>query len=101
MGGARAAAPVAKDVLTFLFDRKQAVDRLHALEAEWGGNIAERMAAKAQAWKAAQAPQPPTTAVVPEDPAEAAETVASAAANASVNAIDSDASSAGAQEPVE
>src|SRR5690606_40423807 len=58
MGGARAAAPIAKDVLTFLFDRPQAMTRLHALEAGWGGNINERMATRTAAWKAAQTPQP-------------------------------------------
>lgn len=44
-GGARAAAPVAKDVLTFLYDPQQAMERLEALEASWGGTIAQRMAA--------------------------------------------------------
>lgn len=101
MGGARAAAPVAKDVLTFLFDRKQAMDRLHALEAGWGGDIARRMAAKAEAWKAAHAPQSVVASPVPEDPAQAAENVASAAANASVNAIEPDISNRSAGVPTE
>ncbi len=85
MGGARAAAPVAKDVLTFLFDREQATRRLAELEAGWGGDIATRMASKAAAYNAARAaaraaPPPP----VPEDPAAAASNVVSEAANASV-----------------
>lgn len=101
MGGARAAAPVAKDLLTFLFDRKQAMDRLHALEAGWGGDIAKRMAAKADAWKAAHAPQAVVASPVPEDPAQAAESVASAAANASVNAIEPDISNRNAGVPTE
>ena len=42
MGGARAAAPVAKDVLTFLFDRQLALKNLNALEEQWGGTLAER-----------------------------------------------------------
>ena len=46
MGGARAAAPIAKDVLTFLYDRAQAMASLEALEVGWGGNIEQRMAAK-------------------------------------------------------
>jgi penicillin-binding protein 2 len=44
--GARAAAPIAKDVMTFLFDPTTALERLHALESAWGGTPAERMAAK-------------------------------------------------------
>ena len=44
LGGARAAAPVAKDVLTYLFDRDQAMARLADLETGWGGTLAERTA---------------------------------------------------------
>ncbi|RYY23115.1 MAG: penicillin-binding protein 2 [Sphingomonadales bacterium] len=90
MGGARAAAPIAKDVLTFMFDRPQAMKRLHALEAGWGGNINQRMASRAATWKAEQA-SAAAAAIVPEDPAAAAESVASAATSATVNAIDPDA----------
>ena len=53
MGGARAAAPVAKDALTFLFDRRKALESLHALEEQWGGSLAERTARRAAAVKAA------------------------------------------------
>jgi penicillin-binding protein 2 len=53
MGGARAAAPVAKDVLTYLFDRPAALKRLAELEAGWGGTLAERMARRANAIEAA------------------------------------------------
>jgi penicillin-binding protein 2 len=53
MGGARAAAPVAKDVLTFLFDRKKALQSLAALEEQWGGTLAERNARRDAAIKAA------------------------------------------------
>jgi penicillin-binding protein 2 len=56
LGGARAAAPVAKDVLTWLFDREQAMKSLEALEAGWGGDIATRMAARQAAFMAAQNP---------------------------------------------
>ncbi|MBA4763833.1 penicillin-binding protein 2, partial [Sphingomonas sp.] len=54
MGGARAAAPVAKDVLTWLFDRQKAIDTLAVLEAGWGGDIRTRMAAKEAAFREAQ-----------------------------------------------
>jgi len=59
MGGARAAAPIAKDVLTFLYDREQAMASLEALEAGWGGNIEQRMAAKYTAYQGQSAPPPP------------------------------------------
>jgi penicillin-binding protein 2 len=64
MGGARAAAPVAKDVFTFLYDREQALASLAALEAGWGGTPGERLARRYAAVKAAadgvsSAPVPP------------------------------------------
>jgi len=43
-GGSGAAYPVARDVITFLYDRQKAMQALLPLEAEWGGTIAERMA---------------------------------------------------------
>ncbi len=48
--GARAAAPIARDVLTYLFDPGKAWDTLLTLEKIWGGTAAERMAAKYQAY---------------------------------------------------
>lgn len=53
MGGARAAAPVAKDVLMHLFDPAAAAKRLAELETEWGGTLAERTARRNQAIEAA------------------------------------------------
>jgi len=50
--GARAAAPIAKDVMTFLFDPQKAWDTLLALEKGWGGTPAERMAARYRAYSA-------------------------------------------------
>ena len=61
MGGSRAAAPVAKDVLTYLFDKPKAMEALTALEESWGGDIEERMARRAQAWIAAQQAGTPAT----------------------------------------
>jgi len=55
LGGARAAAPVAKDVLTFLYDRDKAMASLSALEQQWGGTLAERTARRGQAIEAAAA----------------------------------------------
>jgi penicillin-binding protein 2 len=50
--GARAAAPIAKDVMTLLFDPATAWDTLLTLEKGWGGTPAERMAAKYEAFSA-------------------------------------------------
>lgn len=48
--GARAAAPIARDVLTYLFDPGRAWDTLLKMEQEWGGTPMERMAAKYRAY---------------------------------------------------
>ncbi|MFM7029134.1 MAG: penicillin-binding protein 2 [Chakrabartia sp.] len=53
MGGARAAAPVAKSMMTYLFDPPKAMAELAALEENWGGDVNARMARKAAAWQAA------------------------------------------------
>lgn len=52
MGGSRAAAPVARDVLTWLFDKQKAMDALLPMEEAWGGTYAERMARQAEQWDA-------------------------------------------------
>ena len=44
--GASAAAPIARDVMTYLFDPGQAMDTLRAKETEWGGSPQQRMARK-------------------------------------------------------
>ncbi len=50
--GAHAAAPIAKDVMTYLFDPASAWKRLLDLEKQWGGTPSQRMAAKFQAFAA-------------------------------------------------
>lgn len=50
--GARAAAPIARDVMTFLFDPAKAWDTLLAMEKEWGGTPTERLEAKYRAFSA-------------------------------------------------
>jgi penicillin-binding protein 2 len=50
--GASAAAPIAKDVMTCLFDPAKAWADLLAMEKTWGGPPAERMAAKYRAYVA-------------------------------------------------
>ena len=51
-GGSGAAYPVARDVMTFLYDREKAMDVLTGLEKSWGGNIQERMDTKMAAYRA-------------------------------------------------
>jgi penicillin-binding protein 2 len=60
LGGARAAAPVACDVMTYLFDKAKAEERLAPLEAQWGGTLAERTARRTSLWvnRPAGAPAP-------------------------------------------
>jgi penicillin-binding protein 2 len=50
--GASAAAPIARDVMTCLFDPEKAWADLLAMEKTWGGPPAERMAAKYKAYAA-------------------------------------------------
>jgi penicillin-binding protein 2 len=48
--GASAAAPLVRDVMTYLFDKDRAMAALYPLEQQWGGSIAERMEQHARAW---------------------------------------------------
>jgi penicillin-binding protein 2 len=50
--GAQAAAPLVKDVMTYLFDKDKAMEALAPLEAQWGGNILQRMDRETRAWAA-------------------------------------------------
>lgn len=63
LGGARAAAPVACDVMTYLFDKDKAMERLAPLEQGWGGNIMERMARRTEQWQNRPPGAPPPSAV--------------------------------------
>ena len=51
-GGSGSAYPVARDVLTFLYDRQKAMDVLTGLEKSWGGTIQQRMDIKMNAYRA-------------------------------------------------
>lgn len=42
-GGSGAAYPIARDVMTFMFDPAKGLEALHALEKEWGGTAQERL----------------------------------------------------------
>jgi penicillin-binding protein 2 len=60
--GARAAAPIAKDVMTFLFDRDKAMASLESLETGWGGDLNTRMERSLASFKDLQAAPPMPTA---------------------------------------
>ena len=62
LGGARAAAPVARDVYTYLFDQEKAMAALAALETGWGGDLRSRTARDAAV---VPPPPPPAPAVSP------------------------------------
>src|SRR3546814_9113853 len=55
IGGSAVAAPIARDCLTRLYDPARAMKTLEALEKEWGGDILDRMQAKAAQRAAEQA----------------------------------------------
>nr|WP_208403031.1 penicillin-binding protein 2 [Sphingomonas japonica] len=62
MSGSGAAAPVARDCITYLYDREKAYASLDALEKGWGGDIETRMAAKEREYRLARLnPAPPET----------------------------------------
>jgi penicillin-binding protein 2 len=84
LGGARAAAPVARDVLTYLYDQQKAMATLEALESGWGGTIKQRMDRKSLVWAQANGLAPPPPPPIEDVPANAtqAQTPASAPVDA-------------------
>ena len=57
-GGSITAAPIAKDVMTFLFAPEVAMAALERLEEGWGREAAQRAAVAAAAAQAAAPPSP-------------------------------------------
>jgi penicillin-binding protein 2 len=53
-GGSGAAYPIARDVMTFLFDPAKGMEALKALEAGWGGTAQQRLEARYAAYAAAR-----------------------------------------------
>lgn len=51
-GGSGAAYPIARDVLTYLYDQGKAMEQLTSMETEWGGTIAQRMDRSLASWRA-------------------------------------------------
>ena len=54
-GHGAAAALIARDAMTYLFDKQKALDTLAKLQPSWGGDIATRTAAERSVWAAEQA----------------------------------------------
>ncbi len=52
-GGSGSAYPIARDVMTFLFDPAKAMDALRGFEEQWGGTAQQRLDAKYRAYAAA------------------------------------------------
>ena len=72
-GGSGAAYPIARDVMTFLFDPRKGLEALHALEKQWGGTAQERLAADYSRVATAAGIEVPPPA--PSDPAQIARLV--------------------------
>lgn len=51
-GGSGAAYPIARDVMTFMFDPAKGVEALRALERQWGGTAQERLERRYAAYAA-------------------------------------------------
>ena len=52
-GGSGSAYPIARDVMTFLFDPAKALDALHGFEKQWGGTAQQRLEQSYAAYAAA------------------------------------------------
>jgi penicillin-binding protein 2 len=84
-GGSGAAYPIARDVMTFLFDPAKGMDALHQLENGWGGTAKERLAKRYASYAqeyGLDAPQAPADIA---DVTREADAEARAAAAASTN----------------
>ncbi len=55
IGGSAVAGPIARDVLTYLYEPQRAMTTLEQLEKGWGGDIQTRMAEKTRLWRTGQA----------------------------------------------
>jgi len=71
-GGSGAAYPIARDVMTYLFDPAKGLEALHALEKQWGGTAQQRLDATYAAYAAAAGVDVPPA---PADPAAVAREV--------------------------
>ena len=74
-GGSGSAYPVARDVMTFLFDPQKGLEALHALEEQWGGTAQQRLDQQYQNYAIAAGvdlpPAPPPVTLAEQVDAEA------------------------------
>ena len=56
-GGSGAAYPIARDVMTFMFDPQKGLEQLAALEKQWGGTAQQRLDARYAAYAAERGEQ--------------------------------------------
>jgi penicillin-binding protein 2 len=82
-GGSGAAYPIARDVMTFLFDPAKGLEALHALEQQWGGTAQERLAANYARYASAAGLDLPPVPADPETIARLVDAEARAAAQPS------------------
>ena len=66
-GGSGAAYPIARDLMTFMFDPAKGMEALRALEEQWGGTAQQRLAAKYAAYAAAAGEAVPPAPTRSED----------------------------------
>lgn len=76
-GGSSAAYPIARDVMTFLFDPAKAMQVLLEMEAGWGGTPQQRMATRYSVYEARYGSSAPKPAE--ENPVQSADAAAEAA----------------------
>ena len=66
-GGSGAAYPIARDLMTFMFDPAKGLEALNALETQWGGTAQERLTRKYAAYAAAAGESVPPAPARSED----------------------------------
>lgn len=88
-GGSSAAYPVARDVMTFLFDPAKAMEVLLEMEKGWGGTPQQRMAARYQLYAAQYGVKAPPVSQEAAENAAAAQNVATAPSQPEVRAAQS------------
>ena len=66
-GGSGAAYPIARDVMTYMFDPAKGLEALSALEEQWGGTAQQRLDAQYRAYAASAGEQIPPAPTRSED----------------------------------
>jgi penicillin-binding protein 2 len=66
-GHGAAAAVIARDAMTYLYDKQKALDTLAKLQPSWGGDIATRTARDKTAWQAAKAAEAAAQQAAPDE----------------------------------